>query len=71
MRGRFLCQITGNSPVMPRCVPAGGVQGFTLTGALHYKPWPSLGQAKVNVAHLHHNYTIFLRQAHFGQELCY
>ena len=34
MRGRFLCQITGNSPVMPRCVPAGGVRGFTLTGAL-------------------------------------
>jgi hypothetical protein len=29
----------------------------------------SLGQAKVNVARLHH-YTIFLRLAHFGLEFC-
>ena len=33
-RGPFSCQITENPRQMPRYVPAGGVRGFTLTGAL-------------------------------------
>ena len=41
----------------------------SVKSCLHYMPWPSLGQAKVNVARLHH-YIIFLRLAHFGLEFC-
>ena len=33
-RGPFSCQITENPRQMPRYVPAGGVRGFALTGAL-------------------------------------
>ena len=32
-RGPFSCQITKNPRQMPRYVPAGGLRGFTLTGA--------------------------------------